>query len=64
MEKEHFPLFSNGMDVGGGGGAGGWKGKANLGLLPTALLTQRESRCCKEMGPARAVTSSPVVTVS
>lgn len=42
----------------------GWGGgrKAELGSLPAALLTQRESGCCGKLEPTRVLGCSPGVT--
>lgn len=59
--KAALPFSSQmGWDV----GSWGWERKADLGLLPVALLIQREIRCCKETGPTEATRYSPMVAVS
>lgn len=61
MERQRCPSL---LKWDGMWGAGGGRGKADLGLLPVAFLIQREIRCCKETGPTEATRYSPMVAVS
>jgi len=59
MERQRCPSL---LKWDGMWGAGGGRGKADLGLLPVALLVQREIRCCKETGPTEATRYSVAVS--